>query len=175
MSLTRTAKSVIYAVSACLAAAFSVWATVPMYSADEIVAGYLRSVLLLFIAACVIAGAGMYTFLAHTRRHPAHRGDSVFGMVLGGALLVIACVIACRFGGVMTENFDSAALAAVNLNVVLFGILPLPFLVRALWMAAAANGEKRWPALAASAAAIVWYAALIAAGYLFRLVTYEFH
>lgn len=166
MTVTDFKKTVLYAAVSLLAIGFSAWATVPMYTSDQTVAVYIRSIILLCVAACGIIGAGVWSFFGYTRRHREHRADTLLWLIVGGVLLILSVIIVCRFGGMTEDNLNDRALAAINLNIMLFGALPMPFLVRTLW--AAGKSARRAPAAVIAALPTVAYAVCILAGVLFR-------
>lgn len=173
MTVGKCGKTVAYAVATLLVIGFSVWTVGPMYSSDEIVTAYLRSELLLLLAGCGLSGVGAYSFFAYTKRHREHRADSWFLAACGGAILLLAIVTLCRFGGMTEQNFSETSLAAVNLNIMLASALPLPFLVRAVILACGVEQTRKrligWVAVAVAAALFI---TLAACGVLLRTVDF---
>lgn len=172
MTISGFVKTVVYAVVSLAVTGISVWMAAPMYTSDEMVTAYLRSELLLFVVACGILGVGVYSFLAYTRRHREHQRDSWFWVALGGVLLVVAVVVICRFGGMSENHFDERSLVAVNLNLMLIGVLPLPFLVRTIIAALGVreSAVKRIVAWMLTAAAVVLFVIVVATGSLLHTV-----
>lgn len=181
MSVSRFAKTIAYVAAAMAVTVLAVWMAAPLYAAglsDEpmytsagLVAGYLRSVVLLFVTACGVLGVGVYSFFAYTRRHREHRRDSWFLLAVGGVMLLAAVVVICRFGGMSEENFTTDSYAAINLNLMLIGALPLPFLVRAAIVACGVRGRtQRIVVWALIAAAVVFFVSLAATGHLLHTI-----
>lgn len=166
MKITKCTKAVVYAVAAACLTALAVWIADPLHGTTDLVAAYQRSDILLFSLACCVLGVGVYSFIGYTRRHPEHRVDSWFFMLIGAVMLVATVVLIVRFGGITEENFDTTANAAVNLNVGLAALVPLPFAVRSWILACTAGFSKRERTVALTAAAVptVLYAVLALCG-----------
>lgn len=174
MILTKCRKAVVWAaVSLCLTAV-SVWIVTPLHATEEIVSAYLRSSVLLFCVACCVFGTGVYSFIGFTRRRKEHRAETWFLLAVGAVLLLLSVIIILRFGGITEGNFDSTANAAVNLNVGVCSVLPLPFAVRTWVLAATTRFTKKQRGIALAAAVIVAvvYVALVFGGKLFFSVPY---
>lgn len=173
MTLTRLVKVLAYAAAAGLAICWALWTVGPLYGAEEPVAAYLRSDLLLFIAACTLTGIGVYTWLAYTRRHREHLADSRFFLIFGAAVLLFTVGIVLRFGGLTQENFDPAKAAMINLNLMAAGALPIPLLVRTwILVPGCEKGGKQVMGAAAALVPTAVYAVLIMAGRLLHTASY---
>lgn len=168
MKITKCGKAVAYAVLSVCLTALAVWIVAPLHNAADYVTAYWRSDILLFLTACTIMGVGVYSFWGYTRRRKVHRTDSWFFIAVGALLLVFAVVVICRFGGITAENFNTAATAALNLNIGAASVIPLPFLVRGWALACTArfSRRERTAALTAMTVATVVYAAVIIGGQL---------
>lgn len=172
----KLAKTLIYGVLSFLLMGLAVWIVAPMYNGEEIVTAYLRSDLLLFMSACGVLGVGVYSHFAYTKQHREHRRDTWFFVIVGALLLVVTVIVVVRYGGISEQNFDEAANAAVNLNVMLAGALPLPFMIRTAVLAGGVPREKKisrvigWSVVAVAA---VFYIVLIATGRLWNTIPYE--
>ncbi len=163
MKSSKCGGAIAYAAATLVMTLFSVWACTPMYSSDDPVTAYLRSVILLFAAACGLLGVGVYTLLTFARRRPERRGESWFLMAFGGVVLILAVVVIARFGGMSDGNFGDGSYTAINLNLILFGLLPLPLWGRAV-IAALSTKERShrivaWSAVAIAAALFIVFAA----------------
>lgn len=163
MKSSKSGCAIAYAAAALAMTLFSAWACAPMYSSDDPVTAYLRSVILLFVAACAVLGVGVYTLLTYARRHPERRGESWFLMAFGGVMLILAVVVIGRFGGMSDGNFGDGSYTAINLNLILFGLLPLPLWGRAV-IAALGTKERAhriaaWSAVTIAAAVFIVLAA----------------
>lgn len=172
MKVTKSSKAVLWAVVSLILMAVAVWIIAPLRVSQDIVSSYLGSCVRLFCVACCLLGTGVYCFIGFTRRHKEHRTDTWFLLIVGLILLVLSVIIILRFGGMMEENFDDTSNAAINLNIGLCSVLPLPFLVRTWALAASSRLSKAQRAvavLAAMAAAVV-YIVLVFNGSLFGSV-----
>lgn len=173
MKLTKT---LFYGVFSLLLIWLALWTVAPMYNEGEIVTGYLRSDLLLFMSACGVLGVGVYSHFAYTKRHPEHKWDTWFFLIVGALLMVVTVIVVVRYGGISEQNYDEAANAAVNLNVMLAGTMPLPFMIRTAVLAGGVPREKKvarvigWSVVALAA---VLYIVLIATGRLWNTIPYE--
>lgn len=171
MKISKCGCAAAYAATALMVTLFSVWACAPMYSSDDPVTAYLRSVILLFVAACTILGVGVYSLVTYARRHPEQRGESWFLLALGGVTLILAVVVIGRFGGMSDGNFGDSSYTAINLNLILFGLLPLPFWVRAVIAALGVKTRShRMAAWSAVAVAMVVFLAFVMSGRLLHTV-----
>jgi len=168
VKITKCGKAVAYAVFAACMTALAVWTVAPLHNTTDYVTAYWRSDILLFLTACTIMGVGVYSFLGYTRRHKAHRADSWFFIAVGALLLVFTVVVIVRFGGITAENFNTAATAALNLNIGAASVIPLPFLARGWALACTARftRRERTAAVVSAAAATAVYAAVIIGGQL---------
>lgn len=163
--------AILYAVTAVLATFFSAWVCQPMYSSDDLVTAYLRSLVLLFVTACFVLGVGVYSLVAYGRRNRDWRRESIFWLAFGGVLLVAAVCVIARFGGMTSDNFSDASYPALNLNLILFGVLPLPFLIRAAVAALSAKTRThRVMGWIAVGVALGVFVAVVAGGRLLRTV-----
>ncbi len=172
MKVTKSGKSLFWAVISLLFMAVAVWIVAPLRVSQDIVSSYLGSCVRLFCVACCVLGTGVYSFIGFTRRHKAHRADTWFLLAIGLVLLVLSVIIILRFGGMMEENFDDTANAAINLNIGICSTMPLPFAVRTWVLAAASRLTKaqRTVAVSAAVAVAVVYIVLVFNGSLFGSV-----
>ena len=171
MKTSKCGCAIAYALAALVMTLFSAWACAPMYSSDDPVTAYLRSVILLFVAACAILGVGVYVLATLARRRPERRGESWFLLAFGGVTLILAVVVIGRFGGMSDGNFGDDSYTAINLNLILFGLLPLPLWGRAIVAALGAKERSQriaaWSAVTVAAAVFI---VLVASGRLLHTV-----
>ena len=165
MTLTRFGKGMAYAALSLAALIWALWTVGPLYETEEPVSAYLRTDMLLFIAACTLTGLGAYSWFAYTRRHREHRVDSLFFLIFGGLALIFTVVVVIRFGGMTAENFDPSQSAMINLNLMAAGAMPIPLLVRTWILVPGCEGKvRRWIGIAAALIATAAYLGCIAAG-----------
>lgn len=172
MKITKCGKAVTYAVLTVFLTAFAMWIVSPLHNAADHVTAYWRSDILLFLTACSVLGVGVYSFVGYTRHRSAHRADSWFFIVTGAVLLVFSVAVILRFGGITEENFDTAAGAALNLNIGAASALPLPFLVRGWVLACTARFTRRERIVSVTAAAVatvVYLSVVISGQLMFRI------
>ena len=171
MTLSRPTKTVLYAVVGLFMCALAAWTAEPMYSSELSVAVYLRSVVLLCVAACVVLGVGVYIWFFHTRKTRCGRSDAIFWSVVGAVLLLAAVIVTLRFGGMTQQTLGEAA-AAINLNLMLIGMLPAPFLVRTIVLAVGVREGKKQQTVAAvfAVVSVLAYIGLIVSGHLLRTI-----
>ena len=173
MKITKSVKAVGYAVFAVCITLIAVWTVSPLHNTVDYVKAYWRSDVLLFAMACTVLGVGVYSFFGYTRRHKAHRVDSWFFMAVGALLLILSVAVILRFGGITEENFDTTANAALNLNIGVASVVPLPFLVRG-WVLACTTRftrQQRLVSVGAMMVATILYVAMVVGGRLLFQVT----
>ena len=172
MKVTKSGKVVLWAIASILLMAVAVWIVSPLRVTDNIVSSYLGSCVRMFCIACCLLGTGVYSFIGYTRRHKEHRTDTWFLLAIGVVLMTLSVIIILRFGGMTEENFDATSNAAINLNIGLCSVLPIPLLTRT-WVLAAASrftkSQRAFAVIAALAAAVV-YIVLVFQGQLFGTV-----
>lgn len=172
MKVTKGGKAVLWAAISLALMAVAVWIVTPLRVTEDIVSSYLGSCVRLFLVACCLLGVAVYSFIGYTRKHKDHRGDTWFMLGVGLVVLVMSVIIILRFGGMMNENFDETSNAAINLNIGLCSVLPLPCVVRT-WVLAASSRltkKQRTVAVVAALVTVAVYLVLVFNGQLFGSV-----
>lgn len=144
MKITRFGKAVAYLVASAALFAISAVLMHDMHGTQDMAAAYLRSDLYLFVLSAAFLGTSAYSYMAYTRRHREHRGDSLFCLLLGIVTMVLTIVVVVKYGGINADKMESA-LTAINLNLVLLAVIPAVFLIRAVVLAF--TSEKGRPGL----------------------------
>ena len=89
MNVSRFVKSLIYSGISVLFLILAVVLQSGIRTVGGLEEGYFRSVSYLFILAAVLAGIGLYSLMAYTRRrYPQFRSDSVFLLCVGAGLMI---------------------------------------------------------------------------------------
>lgn len=131
MRITRFTKAVIYEFLTALLLLLSFLFQRDLRDAAQIETAYGRSNWFLFIAAAVMLGVGVYSIMSYTRRYREHILDSVFFILLGVLYMVAFMTVFLMYGG-LEGTFDESGYVAANINIILIGALPLPFLIRTI-------------------------------------------
>lgn len=176
MHISRFAKAVTYLAATVLLLALAVWLQFGFHAADGPEDAYFHANTALFWIAVACLGTAVYSYRAYTRRHREHAGDSLILLFIGGLLLASQTAMLVLYGG-LTAPFGESGYTAVNVQMLLLAVLPLPFLIRATVLAFGRREPMRPAArrsvrivCAVLAAAVV---ALLASGRLLRFVHYE--
>lgn len=144
MKITRFGKAVAYLVTSAVLFVISAVLMHDMHDTQTMAQVYLRSDFYLFILSAAFLGTALYSFVAYTRRHKEHRGDSLFLLILGIVTMVLTIFVVIKYGGINDEQMESA-LSAINFNLVFMAVIPFVFLIRAVFLAC--TSEKGRPAL----------------------------
>ena len=89
MKITRFGKAVAYLVASAALFAISAALMHDMHGTEDMAAAYLRSDIYLFVLSAAFLGTSAYSYMAYTRRHKEHRGDSLFCLLLGIVTMVL--------------------------------------------------------------------------------------
>lgn len=163
MTISRFAKSIAYLAAAALLLLLSVIFQVGMHNEGGPETSYFRSNTFLFVVAIACIGTGVYSYIGYVRRHREHALDSLFLLLIGLVLLVSCILVFLNFGGLI-GSFDQEGYTAVNINIIVLTVLPLPFLIRGLVLAFSTREDSRARRLGVQIAAL-----LIIAGFVLSL------
>lgn len=174
MNISRFAKCIVYEVVTALLLGIGVAFQTAMHNPGGPETAYFRSGTFLFLLAITLIGTAVYSFLSYTRRHRQHRADSLFWLLTGLAVMTVSLVVFFLFGG-LERPFPETGYTAVNVNVAVLTVLPVPFLVRAFVLALSTREEQRAKRRGVQIAALaltVVLAVLLAAGQTLHMVRY---
>ncbi len=175
MTLSRFAKSLLYTGLAAVLTALSVYYQQMLHQESGPAAGYFAIHRVLFFVAVALMGVAVYSFLSYTRKQKRHRADSLMLLISGVLLMVVTIALWIGFGGVQ-EPFDATGYMAVNIQIAVLTVLPVPFWIRGMVLACTTHEEskgKRWAAKLASLAVAVLLVVLVAAGGMMRMMYYD--
>lgn len=142
MKLTRFAKAILYILlTAVLLALSSVFQTA-MHTEGKLEEHYFQSNSFLFIFAAVLLGSAVYAYLSYTRRHREHLSDNLILFAVGLALMVTVVTVVLSYGG-LEGPFTESGYTAVNINIIVLSVLPLPFWIRAGVLAFSTREDSR--------------------------------
>ena len=165
MKITRFGKAVAYLAATAVLFVISVLLMRDIHNMESMVDAYLRSDFYLFILSAAFLGTAVYSYMAYTRRHREHRGDSLFLLILGIITMVTTIILVLQYGGLNENKLDSA-LAAVNLNLVLLSVIPAVFLVRAIVLAFTSEKGKPGLLVASIVLLVIMVTGIVAGGLL---------
>lgn len=174
MNISRFAKCIVYEVVTALLLVIGVAFQAAMHKSGGLETSYFRSNGFLFLLAVTLIGTAVYSYLSYTRRHKQHRADSLFLLLTGLVLLLVALVIFFRFGG-LERPFPEAGYTAANINIAVLTALPVPFLVRTFVLALSTREDKPAKRRGVQITALVLTAALVvllATGQTLHMVRY---
>lgn len=174
MNISRFAKAVAYECLTALLLVVSAIFQTAMHTKGQMEEAYVRSNVLLFLAAAVLLGVGVYSLMSYTRRHRQHVWDSVFFLVIGFVFMVAAVMTIVNFGG-LEGTFTESGYTAMNVNVVLLTALPAPFWIRSVILACSTREKsagKRIGVLAGAVALAAAMAVLIGTGHMLKIEKY---
>lgn len=141
----------------------------PMHTEAGLVAGYFRIVGYLFVFACCLLGACLYSYRAYTRRHREHLWDNLFLLLIGLGVMMAVLALFLQYGG-MGEDITEHSYAAANACVILLSLLPIPFIIRTLVLAFTSEQPKpaarRTVQLLAVVLVLAWIVLVVSGVYL---------
>lgn len=174
MRVSRFLKLVLYLVLALALTIFSTMLQRAFQNTETLSSAYSQSNLYLFVVAAACLGTAAYSYRAYTRRHREHASDSLFLLIVGIVLMIASIITTVSFGG-LEEEFTQIGYTAANVNILLTTFLPLPFLVRALVLAASCSRHepsRRVPAFVACGIVLVVYLLSLTLGGMMHMVHY---
>lgn len=173
MNASRFVKSLVYSGLALILTVLAVVFQSGIRTVGGLEEGYFRAVSYLFILAAVLAGTGLYSLAAYTRRrYPQHRADSLFLLGVGMGAMIGAMGLFVNYGG-LESPFDATGFLAANWAMALTAAVPVAFLIRGLVLALLDRGPRRWVSRAVCAVLAAGWIGLSFGGLLFNFVHYE--
>ncbi|MDD2417830.1 MAG: hypothetical protein PHR24_02640 [Oscillospiraceae bacterium] len=175
IKISRPAKVLIYMISVIIITLLSFYFVRSMNSAQTMEAAYFRSNSYMFVAASVLLGSGIYSYISYTRHNREHASDSLVLVLIGLALMITTVAAIIVFGGLETP-FTQQGYNAVNINIISLSVLPIPFFIKGLVLSFGSGFEKNstrklaWISCGVAAVLIIIAFSL---GGLFRLVEYR--
>ncbi len=175
MNISRFAKSIAYLTGAALLLLLSVVFQIGMHSEAGPETSYFQSNTFLFVVAVACIGTGVYSYIGYVRRHREHALDSLFLLLVGLVFLIASILVFLNFGG-LAGSFAEEGYTAVNINIVLLTVLPVPFLIRGMVLAFSTREDSRARRMGVQIAALLITAGLVlslALGGMMRMMRYD--